>query len=123
LARIAVATDDGKTVSQDLEGAKFFLVLTIERGKAAGRELRLKPRLGPPAAGRREKTGEGGFAAKMLECVKDCHAVVAGWTSPGLHASMVESGKKFVLTDLFYVDDVRRALAKGALDDHAERVR
>jgi predicted Fe-Mo cluster-binding NifX family protein len=123
LAKVAVATDDGKTVSQDLGRAKFFLVLTIERSKPTGRELRLKPRLVLQANDRAGKAHEDGFAKEILECVTDCQAVVAGRTSHGVHASMVASGKRIVLTDLFYVDDVQRALAKGVLDDHAERVR
>jgi hypothetical protein len=123
LAKVAVATDDGKTVSQDFERAKFFVVLTIERSKPAGRELRLKPRLVPQAADLRGKVNENNFVKEILESVKDCHAVVAGWTSRRVHASMVASGKELVLTDLFYVDDVQQALARGILDDHAERVR
>ncbi len=123
MAKVAVATDDGKTVSQDLERAKFFMVLTIERSKHAGRELRLKPRLVLEAADRGGKAHEDGFAREILECVSDCQAVVAGRTSRGVHASVLASGKKIVLTDLFYVDDVQQALARGVLDDHAERVR
>ncbi len=123
MAKVAVATDDGKRISQDLERAKFFVVLTIERSKPSGRELRLKPRLVLQADRRANKVHKDSFAKEILECVPDCQAVVAGWASRGVHTSMVASGKRIVLTDLFYVDDVQQALARGVLDDHAERVR
>jgi hypothetical protein len=123
LAKVAVATDDGRTVSQDLERAKFFVVLTFERSRPAGRELRLKPRLVLQAGDRGGKANEDNFAREILECVRDCHAVVAGWTSHSVHTSLVASGKRIVLTDLFYVDDVQQALAKEIVDDHPERVR
>lgn len=99
------------------------MVLTLERSRPAGRELRLKPRRVLQADGRAGKVLEDSLAREILECVTDCQAVVAGWASHGVHAFMVASGKKIVLTDLFYVDDVQRALAKGVLDDHTERVR
>jgi predicted Fe-Mo cluster-binding NifX family protein len=40
--KIAVITDDGKTISQHFGRAPYYLVLTIEEGKIVNREMRDK---------------------------------------------------------------------------------
>ena len=40
--KIAVITDDGKTISQHFGRAPYYLVLTIEEGKIVSREMRDK---------------------------------------------------------------------------------
>jgi hypothetical protein len=99
------------------------MVIDIERSRPAGRELRLKPRSVSGTEMTANKRKGDDFAKELLGCVKDCHAMVVGRTSRSLRAFMADSGKQFFLTDLFYLDDVVETLAKGRLDDHAERVK
>jgi predicted Fe-Mo cluster-binding NifX family protein len=41
--KIAVITDDGKTISQHFGHAPYYLVVTVENNKIIDRELRDKP--------------------------------------------------------------------------------
>jgi len=119
--KVAVATNDGKTVSQDLGSAKFFLIFALNRSKPAGRELRLKPRMvsskwGPPSF------GVGGLEKEVAECVMDCQLLVSGGMKREQREGLMRLGKRAILTDLVFVDDVLLASAKGTLGDHPERL-
>jgi len=91
--RIAIVTDDGETIHQHFGRATHYLVLTIEDGRVAGRELR--PKLGHDQFSADHSVEESadqphGFGAaarhrhgRMLEAIQDCQVLLAGGMGRG----------------------------------------
>ena len=121
--KVAVATDDGRSVSQDLASAKFFVVRSVRPSNPPGRELRLKPRHVESKWGSKDEPSLALLAREMVSSTGDCHLLVAGGASRELHEGIVRAGRRMVLTDLVFVADVFKAAAEGNLDDHPERRR
>jgi transcriptional regulator with XRE-family HTH domain/predicted Fe-Mo cluster-binding NifX family protein len=128
--KIAVITDDGKTISQHFGRAPYYLVLTIEEGKVTQREMRAK--LGHQhfaAEGHSEEhhaAGHGFDAAShdkhvsMAEAIADCKAVLCGGMGMGAYESMRRLDIQPVVTDLRDIDEAAQAFIDGKLIDHTE---
>ncbi len=120
--KVAIATDDGKTVSQDLGSAKFYLVVTVSRSKTKGRELRLKARRVPSRWDDGEINPVRGVGS-FIQPVEDCQLLIVGGMSRAEDQDFKRLGKATRLTDLALVEDILAALVRGRLDDHPERAR
>ena len=130
--RVAVVTDDGKTVSSHFGRATHFLVATVEDGKIIGRELR-------------EKVGHGRFAnephdaepsgrphgmglhaqarhGQMLEPIADCEALLCGGMGYGAYENVKQRGIRPVVTEIPDVDQAVLAYAEGRIIDHIDRL-
>ena len=130
--RIAIVTDDGKTIQQHFGRATQYLVLTIEDGKIVGRELR--PKLGHTQFSSDHSVDEPadqphGFGAaarhrhgRMMETIQDCQVLLAGGMGQGARVNLVELGIQPVLTDLHTIDDAVAAFLAGTLVDRADRL-
>ena len=128
--KIAVITDDGKTISQHFGRAPYYLVLTIEEGKIVNREMR-------------DKIGHNQFSAQshteephgtehgmdstshnkhvsMAETIADCTALLCGGMGTGAYESMRLLNIQPVVTDLHDIDAAAQAFIDGKLIDHTE---
>ncbi len=126
--KVAIITDDGKTVSQHFGRAPYYLVVTIENGAEVSRELR-------------EKVGHHTFANEgheehhenhgqdagshhkhglMAQSIADCETVVCGGMGMGAYESMRRLNITPVVTDLRDVELVIQSVIKGNLSDHTE---
>lgn len=126
--KIAIITDDGKTVSQHFGRAPYYLVVTIENGAETARELR-------------EKVGHHTFANEtheehhenhgqdagshhkhglIAQSISDCETVVCGGMGMGAYESMRQMNIRPVVTDLHDVELVIESVIKGNLSDHTE---
>lgn len=121
--KVALATDDGRSMSQDLASAKFFLVITLAKSRPSERELRLKTRWVASPWGTAGRNLADPLSKEIADSLTDCQMVVVGRMSRKELENVVASGKKTILTDLVQVDDVIEALAKGLLDHHPERLK
>ena len=121
--KVAIATDDGKVVSQDLSTAKFLLVVDLKSPGGRKRELRLKPRRVASPWEPERRSAEKALALEIASRAEGTHILVAGGVSLAQREAILESGKRIVLTDRVFVDDVLESVAKGMLDDHPERAR
>ncbi len=122
--KIAIASDDTRTVSQHFGRATHYVVLTIEDGRVAAREDREKV---GHNGGHREHGSEAPEVAAhrhgdMVGAVADCEMLVAGRMGAPAYAAIQSRGLRPILTDLRTVDDVARAAIGGTLRDHPERV-
>ena len=128
--KLAVITEDGKTISQHFGRAPYYLVLTIEEGKIANREMRDK--MGhnqfssqPHEA---EPHGQGhGFDShshnkhiSMAEVIADCKVLLCGGMGMGAYDSMRRLNIQPVVTDLSDIDEAVQAFIDGRLVDHTE---
>jgi quercetin dioxygenase-like cupin family protein/predicted Fe-Mo cluster-binding NifX family protein len=128
--KIAIITDDGKSISQHFGRAPYYLVLTIEEGKIVNREMRNK--IGhnhfhnQPHAEASHEIGHGSDASShekhvsMAEAIADCTAVLCGGMGMGAYESMRRLNIQPIVTDLNDIDAAAQAFMDGKLVDHIE---
>jgi predicted Fe-Mo cluster-binding NifX family protein len=130
--KIAFVSDDGKNVSQHFGRARYYVVVTLENGQEANREVREK--LGHPHfAGQPDHEEHRGHSHgydlgaqhrhdRMVESIKDCEVLVVGGMGGGARQSLQAIGIHSILTDAISIDDAVKAYVEGHLEDHAERI-
>ena len=128
--KIAVITEDGKTISQHFGRAPYYLVLTIEDGKVTDREMREKPshsHFAHHAHGDEPEGKEHGIHddahkkhESMAEVISDCAAILCGGMGMGAYQSMRSLNIKPVVTDISDIDAAAQAYIDGKLIDHTE---
>lgn len=127
--KIAVITDDGKTISRHFGRAPYYMVVMVEDGKIAGHELR-------------EKMGHQHFAgehheehhheqhgldqashdkhSQMAGPISDCQVVICGGMGMGAYESMKLLNIRPFVTDYHDIDEAVQAFISGKLVDHSE---
>jgi len=128
--KIAVITDDGKTISQHFGRAPYYLVLTIEEGKITNREMRDKmghnqfsaePHAEEPhGAGHGTDSASHNKHVSMAETISDCKVILCGGMGMGAYESMRRLNIQPVVTDLLDIDAAAQAFIDGKLVDHTE---
>ena len=121
--KIALITDDGKTISQHFGRAPYYLVVTIDEGKVIDRETREK--MGHNQfSGHGHEEGHGeqhgldggshGKHAQMADAISDCQVVICGGMGMGAYESMRRLNIQPVVTDLSrYRDRPSRPILMG----------
>ncbi|MEI7988591.1 MAG: NifB/NifX family molybdenum-iron cluster-binding protein [Chloroflexota bacterium] len=129
--KIAVITDDGKTISQHFGRAQYYQVFTIEDNQVTQREMRDKLGHGHFQHEDHENhgTGKHGFDAQshnrhsgMAEAISDCEALICGGMGAGAYQSMVMLNIKPVVCDISDIEQAVQAYLSGSLVDHTERL-
>jgi transcriptional regulator with XRE-family HTH domain/predicted Fe-Mo cluster-binding NifX family protein len=128
--KIAVITNDGKTISQHFGRAPYYLVLTIEEGKVTQQEMREKmghkhfsviPHEEDHAGtGHGMDSGSHKKHASMAETISDCKALICGGMGMGAYESMRQFNIKPIVTDLSDIETAVQAFIDGKLIDHTE---
>lgn len=128
--KIAVITDDGKTISQHFGRAPYYMVLTIEEGKIVNREMRDKlghNQFSPNQHSEQhhgEHHGHDGEAhskhASMVETIADCKALICGGMGMGAYDSMKRLNIQPIVTDISDIEIAAQAFIDGKLIDHTE---
>ena len=136
--KIAVITDDGKTISKHFGRAPYYMVLTIEDGKITNRELRNKMGHNQFSGGHGEghhgsEHGEGQHGAghgmdagshnkhtSMAEAIQDCAALLCGGMGSGAYDSLRRLNIQPLITDVDDIDTAALAFSEGKLVDHRE---
>lgn len=128
--KIAVITDDGKTISQHFGRAQYYQVIEIKNGEVVNREMRDK--IGHSQFAHREQRhydshqGSGMDAAshtkheRMSEMISDCDVLICGGMGRGAYQSMETFGIKPVVTQHTDIDQVIDAFLKGELKDQTD---
>ena len=128
--KVAVVTDDGKTISQHFGRARFYKVYEIKDGAIVGSEQRPKAGHHVEGAAHHEHGAEPhghhhGDAAthnSMLANVADCQVLIARGMGWGAHDAIERAGIKPYITDVESADEAVKAYIEGKLDNHAERL-
>ena len=127
--KMAVITDEGKTISQHFGRAPYYLVLTIEEGKIINKEMREK--LGHnqfSAAGTEEHHHEQHGMdpashdkhAQMAGSISDCEALICGGMGRGAYESMRLLNIKPIVTEIRDIEEAAQAFMDGKLVDRTE---
>ena len=107
--KIAIATRNGKTVTQHFGRAPHYLVVTVEDGVVTETELRDKAGHRQFAGEPHDEPGDGDHGhgpvadekhRRMAANVTDCTAVIAGGMGRGAFTGLQSHGLEAVITDL-----------------------
>ncbi len=121
--KIAVVTEDGKTISPRFGRAPYYLVFTVEGGQIVGQELREKPGHAQFAGGPHFEDPRGhGYGpcaddrhARMAQAIADCEVLLAGGMGWGARESLERRGIRVVMTDVADIQKAVQAYLDGTL--------
>ncbi len=127
MTKIAVVSDDGRSVSAHFGRARFYLVATVQDGKVIGREMRPKaghhvyggeaPHVEDASQPHGFDTGSQRKHSEMAAPVSDCEAVIAGGMGTGAYQSLQALGLKTIVTDIALVDEAVQAYIDGTIQN------
>ncbi len=129
--KIAVITDDGKTISQHFGRAPYYVVLSIEEGKIVNREMRDKlghnqfSAIGPeehPHEQHGLDEASHNKHAQMAGPIADCQALLCGGMGMGAYDSMRRLNIQPIVTDLNDIEAAVQAYIDGKLVDHTDKL-
>jgi predicted Fe-Mo cluster-binding NifX family protein len=122
--KVAVVTDDLKTVSPHFGMAGHYLVYMVEAGGIVGKETRHKA---SHAAGMHDHHGSGEATSEMtnihnemLHNVSDCATLIAGGMGKPMYSAIRSAGMNVFITRMRDADEAVKALLEGRLDNHPE---
>lgn len=132
--KIAIVTDNKKTISQHFGRASHYMVVTIEDGKFISREIRDKMGHAEFQGEHNEdhhheggeQHGHGATADhkhdRMAETITDCEAVLCRGMGMGAYEYMKARKIRPVVTDIADIDEAVLAYANGQIVDHIEKL-
>jgi predicted Fe-Mo cluster-binding NifX family protein len=131
--KIAIVTDDGKTVSQHFGMAHYYAVLTVEGQQVVGREVLDRSDTLPAVSGHEPHQGlkgqvdchgTGTAAAarhlRMTEPIKDCEVLLARGMSWSARECLLDAGVRPIVTNIVGLDEAVQAYLEGTIVDHVE---
>lgn len=131
--KIAVITDDERTISQHFGRAPYYVIATIENGQIVARERRDK--LGhahfanEPHAHDHQPGERHGFDpasqdrhARMAAAIADCEALLCRGMGAGAYDSLKQAGIRPIVTDIPGIDEAVQAYLEGKIIDRIDRL-
>ncbi len=133
--KIAVITDDERTVSQHFGRAPYYLVATIENGQIMKRERRDKLShahfANEPHADESHAADPRGHGfdpaaqdrhAQMAATIADCDVLLCRGMGAGAYAGMQQAGIRPIVTDIPGIDEAVQAYLDGRIVDRVDRL-
>jgi|APSaa5957512622_1039677.scaffolds.fasta_scaffold84818_2 predicted Fe-Mo cluster-binding NifX family protein len=119
--KIAVASDDGKIISQDYDHARFYIVVTVEDGKMIRYELRHK--LEPSFNDRwYSRSNQSRFHLSPTTTINDCDVLLCGGMRRENYDNLEALEIDPILTDIRTIGLALRTYLEGSLVNQAWRV-
>lgn len=119
--KIAIPTDDEKTISPHFGQAAGFVVLTVENGKITERQMRRREHgceaheHGHEHEHQQEHAGHN--CGALVEMISDCGMVLVGRMGGGLYRRLQVAGVRTVFTEMTDVEEAVRSLLEGSLSE------
>ncbi|MFC2038153.1 NifB/NifX family molybdenum-iron cluster-binding protein [Chloroflexota bacterium] len=130
--KIAVITEDGKTISQHFGRAPLYEVYSVEEGKVISKETRDKaghhtfannshPETAP---GERHgyDTGAQSRHATMAQTIDDCQVLIAGGMGWGAYEGLKGFNIDPIVTDITSMDEAVESYLAGSLPNLMDRL-
>ena len=127
--KIAIVTDDGKSISAHFGRARAYAVLTVEDDEVVAREIR--PKSAPHVDGvARHDEAEGSHDSpaahvrhdQMISPIMDCACLVARGMGRGAYDRINGSGIRAIVTDLVDPDEAALGCANGSIVNLVEKL-
>ena len=130
--KIAVVTDDEKTICQHFGRAEYYMVFTAESGKIIGKERRNKMghrHFASQEAGNDCLSSPHGYDASsqskhssMAEAIANCQVLIAGGMGMGAYDSMKSYNIEPIVTDMESIEEAVKLYLAGKLDNLMDRL-
>jgi len=129
--KIAIITDNSKTISAHFGRAQFYDVFTITDNQITARETRSKANHNHfPEEHHEHPHGQahGTDPASqhrhnaMIEPIKDCQVVIARGMGMGAHQSLTANGIHPIITNMDDIEEVLNSYLAGNLTNHPEKL-
>jgi predicted Fe-Mo cluster-binding NifX family protein len=130
--KIAVITEDGKTISQHFGRAPYYMVVTVEDGSIVNREMRDKvghTQFHSEGHEHHESDGRHGYGlaaeerhTHMAGSIADCQVLLCRGMGMGAYESMQSRGIRPVVTDIASIEEAIKAYLEGEIVDHVDRL-
>ena len=129
--KIAVASEDGKTVSQHFGRATQYVVVKAEGDKVLSREVRRKAGHSDFAGAEHHEHGCGPHGddagsrdrhRAMAQSILDCSTVLAGGMGYGAYQGLKERGIEPVITDVADIEEAIKLYLEGKLPNLMQRL-
>jgi predicted Fe-Mo cluster-binding NifX family protein len=129
--KIAVITDDERTISQHFGRAPYYLVATVAEGQVIDWQRRDKlghahfsnePHAHQPGEQHGFDPASQDRHTRMAQTIADCDILICGGMGAGAYASMQARDIKPVVTDILSIDEAVQAYLAGHLVDQVERL-
>jgi predicted Fe-Mo cluster-binding NifX family protein len=133
--KIAIVSDDQKTVSRHFGRAENYVVISLEQEKVIERKTLSKPghsRTSNRRHGRnshRSDTRGRGFGhqsqlrhEQMFENITDCDILVTRGIGRGAFLDLQQLGIKPILTDIADIETAINAILDGTIINHTEKL-
>ena len=113
--KIAIASDDEKTISHHFGKAKGFVVFELSNGKTLKKEYR--ENIG-------KNSGECGSCdhSAMIKNVKDCKFVICYGMGQRIYDDLTTSGISPIVTEEENVDDALNQFLKNKLENRTDKL-
>jgi predicted Fe-Mo cluster-binding NifX family protein len=109
--KIAIATEDGTTVSTHFGKAPYYVVVKVSEGKVFEREIRAKA-----YHGNHQEYGHN--HADMFTCIADCQVLIVGGMGTPAHEAALAHGLKVVPTNPRDISAVIASYLDGTLEEN-----
>ena len=130
--KIAFATEDGKTIGAHFGRTSHYMVITVENGRPARREMRDKLNHDHFANEAHETHGADrarGFDPvsqdrhkRMIEAIRDCEAMLCRGMGRGAYESLRAANIRPIVTEILEIDEAVTAFIAGNIADHVEKL-
>jgi predicted Fe-Mo cluster-binding NifX family protein len=127
--KIAIVSDDGKTISKHFGRAENYLVVHYDNDQIVGRTTLAKQGICETPhrqQGRHDPRGRGyGHRAEhshgqMFENIRDCDVVLSRGMGRGAYQGLQSLGIRPILTDIADIESAVRAVMDDTIIDHVE---
>ncbi len=113
--KIALASDDGKTIAQHFGRTKGFVIVTIEEKKFAGKEYRKNKFTAHAMDEENHGHGHGGHSHEaVIEALSDCSAVISRGMGRRLFDDLMNNNIQPFVTNL---TDIKMAVMMYIKDE------
>ncbi|MEI7556509.1 NifB/NifX family molybdenum-iron cluster-binding protein [Candidatus Chlorohelix sp.] len=119
--KIAVATNDGKTISVHFGKSQYFMVVTVDEGKEVARELRDRS-VPSAAAALGFAEDEANTPKHNTDHLADCKVVISRGMGGGMLWFLQQAKYRVILTEVANIDRAINEFIEGRLLNHPEFV-
>lgn len=124
--KIAIATDDQKSIAKHFGGSTFVFVATVEDGQVVNKEERPKPGhenfAGDEHHPQTDEKGRHGFGPEadqrhkmMFDVFKDCDVLIVNRIGTGAYMHFISAGVRVIATDIRDIDEAIDLYVKRSL--------
>jgi len=120
-SRVAVATDDGKTISAHPARAKYFEIITISDGKITDR-VRITKEIHDALNVEGEKSSLNGKNKHIIPAFPECTHMIARGIGSNAYHRLLRLDIHPILTDIHSIDEAINAFILGSIISHTNRI-